>query len=75
LDVADPIRTLNNLERGTSTMPNDPDLLTNKGAVLLRLGMYANALKCFDKALSVDESHGRARRLRERCMEETEMVV
>ena len=75
LDVADPIRMLNNLERGTSTMPNDPDLLTNKGAVLLRLGMYANALKCFDKALSVDESHGRARRLRERCMEETEMVV
>ncbi len=75
LDVADPIKLLNKLERETSAMSNDPDLLANKGAVLLRLGMYANALKCFDKALSMDENHERAGRLRERCMEETEKVL
>ncbi|MCJ2556089.1 MAG: tetratricopeptide repeat protein [Candidatus Thermoplasmatota archaeon] len=75
LDVADPIKLLNKLERETSRMPNDPDMLVNKGALLLRLGMYANALKCFDKALSIDENHERAGRLRERCMEETEKVI
>jgi tetratricopeptide (TPR) repeat protein len=66
---------LNKLERETSAMSNDPDLLANKGAVLLRLGMYANALKCFNKALSMDVNHERAGRLRERCMEETEKVL
>jgi tetratricopeptide (TPR) repeat protein len=75
LDVSDPIRTLNRLERETSGMHNVPDLLTNKGAVLLRLGMYANALSCFDKALSIDDGHSRARRLRERCMEKTEKII
>lgn len=75
LDVADPVKLLNKLERETSTMPDDPDLLVHKGALLLRLGMYANALKCFDEALSMDENHERAGRLRDRCMEETEKVV
>jgi tetratricopeptide (TPR) repeat protein len=75
LDVSDPIRMLNRLERETSEMPNVPDFLTNKGSVLLRLGMYANALSCLDKALAIDEKHVRARKLRERCIEKTEKVT
>lgn len=72
LDTANPMALLNKLEREASIHRPDTNLLTNKGALLLRLGMHTSALKCFDEALSMDETNERARRLRERCLEETE---
>ncbi|MFQ5910121.1 MAG: tetratricopeptide repeat protein [Thermoplasmata archaeon] len=75
LDLADPMKSLSKLETATSTVPISASSLTQKGEILLRLGMCADALKCFDRALSLDENHEKARRLRERCFEETEKAI
>lgn len=74
LDIADPIRILNKLERETSEITKTPVALTNKGALLLRLGMYASAIKCFDQALAMDQNYEKAERLRERCLERTKGI-
>jgi tetratricopeptide (TPR) repeat protein len=74
LDAADPRGTFKKVEMQLSDITHNTNAMTSKGAILLRIGEHAEALDCFDMALSKDENHKKAKKLKERCLEEMKKV-
>jgi len=56
----EPSRALSILDDADRMMPDNPDILAEKGRVLLQLGRAADALGVFGRALAVDPTNARA---------------